>query len=67
MAAEEPAQLARYAFRLAQMFNNFYHQHHILNEPDEFRKTFLLWMVRFFRGELTRVLDTMGIPSPKVM
>ncbi len=67
VAAEEPAQLARYAFRLAQMFNNFYHQHHILNEPDEFRKTFLLWMARFFLGELTRVLDTMGIPSPKVM
>ena len=67
VAAEEPAQLARYAFRLAQMFNNFYHQHHILNEPDEFRKTFLLWMAQFFLGELTRVLDTMGIPSPKVM
>ena len=67
VAAEEPAQLARYAFRLAQAFNNFYHQHHILSEPDERRKTFLLWMAQFFVGELTRVLDTMGIPSPKVM
>ncbi len=67
VTAEEPAQLARYAFRLAQAFNNFYHQHHILSEPDMRRKTFLLWMAQFFVSELTRVLDTMGIPSPKVM
>ena len=67
VAAEEPAQLARYAFQLAQAFNNFYHQHHILNETDPTRKTFLLWMATFFVRELTRVLDTMGIPSPEVM
>lgn len=67
VAAEEPAQLARYAFQLAQAFNNFYHQHHILNETDAARKTFLLWMATFFVRELTRVLDTMGIPSPEVM
>ena len=67
VAAEEPAQLARYAFQLAQAFNNFYHQHHILNETDAAKKTFLLWMATFFVRELTRVLDTMGIPSPEVM
>ena len=67
VAAEEPAQLARYAFQLAQAFNTFYHQHHILNEPDARKKTFLLWMAGFFVRELTRVLDTMGIPAPKVM
>lgn len=67
VAAEEPAQLARYSFQLAQAFNNFYHQHHILNETDAAKKTFLLWMATYFVRELTRVLDTMGIPSPEVM
>ncbi|MDA1314191.1 MAG: arginine--tRNA ligase [Acidobacteria bacterium] len=67
LAAEEPAQIARYAFQLAQAFNTFYHQHHILNEPDARKKTFLLWMAQFFVRELTRVLDTMGIAAPKVM
>ncbi|MGH9757907.1 MAG: DALR anticodon-binding domain-containing protein, partial [Candidatus Acidiferrales bacterium] len=32
--SQEPAFLARYAFELAQGFNNFYHKHHILSEKD---------------------------------
>jgi arginyl-tRNA synthetase len=67
IAAGEPAQLARYAFTLAQSFNNFYHQHHILNETDHEKKVFLLWMTQFFVQELTGVLDTMGIAAPEVM
>ena len=38
--AGEPAQLARYAFHVAQAFNNFYHQHHILSETNRERKVF---------------------------
>ena len=67
VAAGEPAQLARYGFQLAQAFNHFYHQHHILNETDRAKKVFLLWMVQFFVRELNSVLDTMGMPSPEVM
>ncbi|HEU4634910.1 MAG TPA: DALR anticodon-binding domain-containing protein, partial [Edaphobacter sp.] len=37
LATSEPAYLARYAFQLAQQFNNFYHRHHILNETDPVR------------------------------
>jgi arginyl-tRNA synthetase len=65
--AAEPAQLARYAFQVAQTFNNFYHQHHILKEEDAERKVFLLWMTQFFLEELTAVLDVMGIEAPQVM
>ncbi|MDA0205619.1 MAG: arginine--tRNA ligase [Acidobacteria bacterium] len=65
--AAEPAQLARYAFQVAQTFNNFYHQHHILKEEDPERKVFLLWMTQFFLKELTAVLDVMGIEAPRVM
>ena len=67
VAAGEPAQLARYVFQLAQGFNNFYHQHHILNETDRRKKAVLLWMTQFFLGELTAALETMGVPAPEVM
>jgi len=52
---------------VAQAFNNFYHQHHILSETDRERKVFLLWMTKFFLEELGRVLDIMGIPAPEIM
>src|SRR5690606_19129778 len=67
IAAGEPAQLARYAFQVAQTFNNFYHQHHILNETDRERKVFLLWMTEFLLRELATLMDVMGLPSPEVM
>ncbi|MBI1355002.1 MAG: arginine--tRNA ligase [Acidobacteria bacterium] len=67
IAAGEPAQLARYAFQVAQTFNNFYHQHHILNETDRERKVFLLWMTQFFLHELVTLMDVMGLPAPEVM
>jgi arginyl-tRNA synthetase len=63
----EPAHLGRYAFQIAQAFNNFYHQHHILSETDREKKVFLLWMTRFFLDELIHVLGVMGIPAPEVM
>src|SRR5205085_8771214 len=40
IATTEPAYLAKFAFQLAQSFNNFYHRHHILHEEDESRKQF---------------------------
>ena len=67
ISAGEPAQLARYSFQVAQTFNTFYHQHHILKEEDPERKVFLLWMTQFFLTELTAVLDVMGIDAPEVM
>ncbi len=67
LASGEPAAVARYAFQLAQGFNNFYHQHHILSELDREKKTFLLWMVQFFASQLSRVLGVLGIETPDVM
>ena len=67
LAAEEPAQLARYAFQVAQTFNNFYHRFHILNEEDREKKVFLLWTTKFFLDELKNVMDVMGVPAPEVM
>jgi len=67
IATTEPAYLAKYAFQLAQLFNNFYHRHHILGEEDEDRKRFLLATAGVVRRELIRALEVMGIGVPPVM
>jgi arginyl-tRNA synthetase len=67
IAAAEPAMLAKYAFVLAQQFNNFYHRHHILTETDEARKMLLLATAAVARRELVRVLGWLGIRVPGAM
>ena len=67
IATSEPAYLAKYAFQLAQGFNNFYHRHHILTEIDEARKKALLATAAVTRRELIRALAVMGITAPSVM
>jgi arginyl-tRNA synthetase len=67
IGAEEPATLAKYAFRLAQSFNNFYHHHHILHEADPRVQTFLLFLVDIVTRTLARALDLMGIEIPDQM
>ena len=56
--------LAKYAFGLAQMFNAFYHRYSILNEEDADRKRWRAAGVAYFRAQLTRALDLMGIEVP---
>jgi arginyl-tRNA synthetase len=67
IATTEPACAAKFAFQLAQQFNNFYHKHHILTEPDPARKQFLLATTAVVRQALIRVLALMGITVPPVM
>ena len=67
IAAAEPAYLARYAFQLAQQFNNFYHKHHILTETDAARKMLLLATAAMARVQMTRALGWLGIEAPPVM
>lgn len=67
ISTTEPAFAAKHAFNLAQLFNNFYHRHHILTEPEEDRKRFLLATAAVVRRELIRVLAAMGISVPPVM
>jgi arginyl-tRNA synthetase len=67
MSAGEPAHVARYAFQLAQAFNNFYHQYPILQEEQREKKVFLLWMTDFFRKQLERTAGMLGIQIPEYM
>ena len=67
IATQEPAGLAKYAFRLAQAFNNFYHRFHILSEPDADRQQFLLYLVHLVNQTLTSALELMGVEIPQRM
>jgi arginyl-tRNA synthetase len=67
VSSGEPSHVARYAFQLAQAFNTFYHDYRVLDEPDEERRTFLLWMTDYFRTQLERTLDVLGIEVPEYM
>jgi arginyl-tRNA synthetase len=67
ITAQEPAFLAKYAFQLAQGFNNFYHKHHILSETDEQKRAFLLALTELVERKLVDVLELLGIESPEKM
>ncbi len=67
VSTTEPAALAKYAFRLAQNFNNFYHRYHILSEPYPARQYFLLYLVHLVNETLSRTLDLLGIEVPERM
>jgi arginyl-tRNA synthetase len=56
--------LAKYSFGLAQLFNAFYHRYPILNEEDADRRRWRAAGVAYFRTQLTRALDLMGIEVP---
>ena len=63
----EPAHVAKYAFQLAQAFNNFYHEYPVLAEKDPERRTFLLWLTDYFRRQLEATLAVLGIDVPPYM
>ena len=67
IATQEPSFVAKYAFQLAQAFNNFYHKHHILSEPDEQKKAFLLRLTELVEAQLVRALGLLGIEAPEKM
>ena len=63
----EFSSLAKYAFGLAQLFNAFYHRSPILNEEDVDRKRCRSAVVAYFRSQLSRALELMGIAVPARM
>ena len=63
----ELAQLAKYAFHLAQRFNLFYHKYHILSEPDPERRRHLILVVDVVRKQLEKALELLGCEVPPKM
>jgi arginyl-tRNA synthetase len=67
IGAQEPAFVAKYAFQLAQAFNNFYHKHHILSEEDAEKRGFLLGLSEVVERQLVKGLSLLGIAAPERM
>ena len=67
IAAQEPAFVAKHAFQLAQAFNNFYHKHRILTEPDLAKRFFLMHLTRYIESNLVKALRLLGIDAPEKM
>jgi arginyl-tRNA synthetase len=63
----EFAALAKYGFGLAQLFNAFYHRSQILNEERDDVRRWRAAAVAYYRQQLTRVLDLMGVAVPSRM
>src|SRR5580704_11269671 len=67
LAAQEPANVARFAFELAQAFNGFYHKHNINREQDAEKRAFLLYVTTLVREQLVSTLALLGITAPEKM
>jgi len=67
IGGQEPAFVAKYAFQLGQAFNLFYHKYHILSEPDEQKRAFLLRLTELVEKQLVRTLALLGIAAPEKM
>jgi arginyl-tRNA synthetase len=67
VSSGEPAHVAKYAFTLAQAFNNFYHLYPVITEENRERKVFLLWLTGYVREQLERTLGVLGSPVPEYM
>jgi arginyl-tRNA synthetase len=52
---------------VAQTFNAFYHRYPILNEESAEKKRWRAAAVAYFRAQLTRALDLMGVEVPSRM
>ncbi len=63
----EPAHVAKYAFQLAQSFNNFYHEHSVIAEENAGRRALLLWLTTYVRQQLLKTLAVLGIQQPAYM
>lgn len=62
-----PNLLCEHLFGLAQAFNTFYTQHHILSEPDAGRQAALLALTAAVEAQLRLGLELLGIEVPAKM
>ncbi len=63
----EFAGLAKWAFSLAQLFSTFYHHYPVLRAEDQHARLWRAAGVAYFRLQMTRALDLMGIEVPARM
>lgn len=62
-----PAVVANYCYELTKQFNQFYHDHSILNEPDALKRNFRLLLSRVVVNILKNGMGMLGIQLPERM
>lgn len=65
--ANEPAILAKYSFNLAKAMHLFHHNHRIIIEENQIKKSVLIVVADIARQSLTASLETLGIEVPERM
>jgi arginyl-tRNA synthetase len=63
----EPSHIAKWAFQLAQRFNDFYNKYKILTEQNAARRNLLIMITRVVRRQLIAALAVLGIEAPERM
>ena len=62
-----PAMIANYCYDLAREYNQFYHEHQILKEPDIIVRNFRLGLSEFVACTLKTATGLLGIEVPERM
>ena len=62
-----PAVICNYAYALAQLFNSFYHDCSIMNEPDEQKRAFRLLLAKTVARTIEKTMALLGIEVPERM
>jgi len=70
ISAEEkmdPSQIANYVYQLAKLYNKFYHDNPILNEPDDHKRSFRIILSFKVRDILNFYMNLLGIQMTEKM
>ncbi len=67
LAEKAPNYLCENAYQLANSFSKFYHDNHIIDEPDEVKKQSWLALISLVRQVLCKHLDLLGIEAVEHM
>ena len=62
-----PNYICNYAFELCSLFNHFYVQCPVIQEEDEHKKRFRLWLTQVYLQHLGEALTILGLPKPTEM
>lgn len=62
-----PAGIANYVYELAKLFNQFYHDYSIMNEPDAAKKTLRLVLAKNVAKTIKNAMTLLGIEVPERM
>ena len=62
-----PSGIANYCYELTKVFNQFYHDYSILNEPDDNIKAMRLVIARNVAKIIKRAMSLLGIEVPERM